>query len=350
MATTDLGFDLSLLSESDLEEEVPSLQNLAETKSLEWIFVGGKGGVGKTTTSCSIAVLLAKHRENVLIVSTDPAHNLSDAFSQQFTSVPTQVNGISNLFAMEIDPTVNLGDQDALDDDSLSFTAELGSAMPGIDEAMSFATLMEQVQNMNYSTIVFDTAPTGHTLRLLSFPAALEKAFDKLMTLKQKFGGMFSQVQNMMQNNSDIDSSQLSEEKLMGKFEKLRSNITKVSEKFRDGDKTTFVCVAIPEFLSLFETERLIQELSKTGIDSCNVVVNQVLFPEEGSECKKCNARVKMQRKYINQIFELYDDFHITLMPLLDEEIRGIPDLENFGNIASDVEQQETLQAKCKTL
>lgn len=100
---------------------------------------------GKTTTSCSLAVQLSKHRDSVLLVSTDPAHNLSDAFGQKFNKNPTAVSGFPNLAAMEIDPSIEIESGDVLDSGSAGMVAELASAIPGIDEAMAFAELMKSV-------------------------------------------------------------------------------------------------------------------------------------------------------------------------------------------------------------
>ncbi|PHU20218.1 ATPase ASNA1 -like protein [Capsicum chinense] len=175
-------------------EDLPqgTVNNVVEQDTLKWVFVGGKGGVGKTTCSSTLGILLSQVRSSVLIISTDPAHNLSDAFQQRFTKAPTLINGFNNLYAMEVDPTVENDDtlgSDGMDD----FLSDLANAIPGIDEAMSFAEMLKLVQTMDYSVIVFDTAPTGHTLRLLQFPSTLEKGLAKVMDLRNKFGGVISQ-------------------------------------------------------------------------------------------------------------------------------------------------------------
>ena len=318
----------------------PSLQNLIDQKTLRWIFVGGKGGVGKTTTSCSLAIQMAKHRKSVLLISTDPAHNLSDAFSQKFGKDARLIDGFTNLSAMEIDPNgsinelINSGGEEA--QDAMSGLGGMGGMMqdlafsiPGVDEAMSFAEVLKQVKSLSYEVIIFDTAPTGHTLRFLQFPTVLEKALEKISQLSTQFGPMLNTIlgaRGGLPGGQSLDD-------LTQKLESLRATIGEVNTQFKNPDMTTFVCVCIAEFLSLYETERMIQELNSYSIDTHCIVVNQLVFAEKDCPCARCNSRWAMQKKYLDQIEELYDEFNVVKMPQLTEEVRGVEKLKSFSEM-----------------
>ena len=326
----------------DLNVE-PNLHSLITSTTHKWIFVGGKGGVGKTTSSCSIAIqmALAQPEKQFLLISTDPAHNLSDAFGEKFGKDARKVTGMNNLSCMEIDPSAALKDMNDMavsrgeggNGDGLSdllqggALADLTGSIPGIDEALSFMEVMKHIKNQEkdegdiYDTIIFDTAPTGHTLRFLQLPTTLSKLLEKFGEITGKLGPML----NSFAGTGDVDIS--------GKLNELKGNVEKIRQQFTDPDLTTFVCVCISEFLSLYETERLIQELISYDMDVNSIIVNQLLFAEYDQEhnCKRCQARWKMQTKYLDQIDELYEDFHVVKMPLCAGEIRGLNNLTKFS-------------------
>ncbi|EFC40503.1 predicted protein [Naegleria gruberi] len=311
----------------------PTIQNILDQKSLQWIFVGGKGGVGKTTISSSIAMHLAKVRKNVLLISTDPAHNLSDAFAQKFSKDPTLVNGFDNLYCVEIDPSDSksalsglFGEEDENSEESGIFKnlmKNVSSNMPGLDEVESFVHILKQVRNSNFDVVVFDTAPTGHTLRLLSLPNVLKSTLGNI--LGSNIGKMITQFGSVF--GSSGATPQIAEEQL----HKFYDSVDQITQQFQDSTKTTFICVCIPEFLSVYETERLVQELTNSNIDSHNIVVNQLVLKDTVKEpCEMCQARKAIQSKYLKQVFELYEDFHIIQMPLLGKEVRGVEALNDF--------------------
>jgi len=321
----------------------PTLESIITQDTLKWIFVGGKGGVGKTTTSSSIAVQLALTHpdDQFLLISTDPAHNLSDAFCQKFGKDARKVDGLSNLSCMEIDPEAAMSDlqQQAQqynndpNDPLKSMMSDMTGSIPGIDEALSFMEVLKHIKNqkvdenddnkdqISYKTIIFDTAPTGHTLRFLQLPSTLQKLLGKFQALSGKFGPML----NMLGGG-------VNQQDMFEKLNEVQKNVTEVNEQFTNPDLTTFVCVCISEFLSLYETERMIQELMSYQMDVNSIVVNQLLFADDDEKpCKRCVSRWKMQKKYLDQMNELYEDYHLVKMPLLGTEIRGVDNLKRFS-------------------
>lgn len=333
---------------NEMGEYEGSLKNVVDDKNLRWVFVGGKGGVGKTTTSSSIGVAFEKLGHKVLLVSTDPAHNLSDAFGQKIASgtEPTKIDGYNSLFAMEVNATeaaqefvtkLNArldrgGEENSLLAELLPADGiqQLFSSIPGIDETVSFMQIVRLARFMSFDRVVFDTAPTGHTLRLLEFPRVADKALSKMDGLRRRLTPMLNMV--AAGDPSVTEHVRRAEEEI----EKWKQGLQEVTNILNDQEMTTFVCVAIAEFLSVYETERLVQQLCELNINVRNVLVNQLMQPKQADVFNALKTRSQMQRKYLAHVDELYppEDFHITYMPLMPNEVRGVDALRTYGDLA----------------
>lgn len=281
--------------------------------SYKWIFVGGKGGVGKTTTSCTIATELTKSRKRVLLVSTDPASNIGDVFQQHFSSEPELVNGFSNLWALEYPEVSSF---------SSGMSLQTIMSLPGVDELQALSSLFDSVEKDEFDVVVFDTAPTGHTMRLLQLPKSAQNILSTMNIVPQN---LIDSISQMAGGGSD---------NIPDKMEKLQRLLHEAAERLVNPELCTFVCVTLPEFAPLYETERLLEFLTDQHIESHIMVVNQVLNEEMVKNCKSCGKRAKMQQHYLSEIHDLYNDFLIAEVGIQLDEVKGI---EALSNIAKDL-------------
>jgi len=309
-------------------------------KSAKLLFIGGKGGVGKTTLASASAIWAAEHGRKTLIISTDPAHSLGDSLDQKLPQgETTQVENVINLFALEINPKINLEEyQSAMNvnpldsmpfGDSLPFMEDIGSFAsmnpPGIDEAMAFGKVLEFIETeSDFDLVVFDTAPTGHTLRLLSLPDLLSGWIGKLISLRLKLGKVFGMFKKM------FSKTEVKEEDPFEMFKKLKNSIVNAKDELKDPSKTSFIVVMISEAMALYETERLLRGLYQYEIPVSNIIINQ-LFPES-VDCKFCQSRRNMQMKNLKEIRYIYEeDFNLIEIPLFDNEIKGYEQLKKLS-------------------
>ncbi|XP_078427564.1 ATPase GET3B-like [Wolffia australiana] len=336
-------------------ESVAGFDEMIAGTQRKYYMLGGKGGVGKTSCAASLAVKFANSGHPTIVVSTDPAHSLSDSFAQDVSGgMLVPIDGMdSPLFALEINPekareefrsaTQNNGGtgvKDFMDSMGLGMLAEqlgelklgelLDSPPPGLDEAIAISKVMQFVESDEYkmfSRIVFDTAPTGHTLRLLSLPDFLDKSIGKIMALRKKITSATSAIKSVFGQDGQTENAS-------DKLEKLRERMVKVRELFRDKDSTEFIIVTIPTVMAVSESSRLRTSLKKEGVLVNRLIVNQLL-PPSSSDCKFCNIKRKDQMRALDMIMDDQElnDLTIVKAPLVDVEIRGVPALRFMGDM-----------------
>lgn len=274
----------------------------------KFIFFSGKGGVGKTSMACSTGVHYADLGKKTLIVTTDPAANLSDVFEQEIGHKVTKINGISNLFAMEIDPDKATDEykerslapmRDLFDREMLKIADEQLSG-PCTVEMASFDKFIDFMEDDSYDIVIFDTAPTGHTIRLLELPVDWSKHIE--------------------------ESSKGSGQTCLGPVALIQDSKKKYDDavsKMRDHEKTDFVFVMQPEQTSIEETIRSSNELKGIGISTTSIIVNGFI-PKKEAINPFFKSRYDMQQQYLNQIRDTFDNVPIKTMELFDTELKGI--------------------------
>ncbi|MFB6076025.1 MAG: ArsA family ATPase [Candidatus Aenigmatarchaeota archaeon] len=303
-------------------------------KRQKYIFFSGKGGVGKTTLSAAKSLELSKQDKKVLIVSTDPAHSLSDSFGVEIDPEITKIT--DNLYGVEIEPKKAMADyqskikscemkeMDILGGFGLDELSMAGNS-PGMNEFAAFNKFLQYMDKEEFDYIVFDTAPTGHTLKFLSLPDIMGSWVGKMIKIKSKFSQMTNMFKGFMPFGENEDKEQFD----LSPLEELEVKIREAKDIMSDGERTDFNLVTIPEKMSILETERTIEKLNKNNIGVNEIMINKII-PEQET-CEFCKSRRRMQLDNLKDIKIKFKDQLIVKIPLMKNEIVGLNGLKKLN-------------------
>lgn len=285
------------------------------------IFLAGKGGVGKTTMACTTALYTADCGYKTLLVTTDPAAHLADVLGQEVSASPKQILN-SKLWAVRIDPKVaferykerillsvkkRFGSEESL----AVIQEELDS--PCTEEIAVFQEFLDDLLSDDYEILVFDTAPTGHTLRLLQL------AWDYETELSHK--------SSFTTETSALDNAELS---------RMREAIRVLQSK----RETTMAFVTLAESTPIAEMDRAIEDLERADIETQAIIVNQML-PEEASGSRLFGPRRERQQAYLVELERRHGKRFVTECELLDDDVLGADALRQ---IAAQIFVNHTVQ------
>ncbi|WP_017549433.1 ArsA family ATPase [Salinicoccus carnicancri] len=296
------------------------------------LFIGGKGGVGKSTSAAAIAWRLAKSGKKTLLISTDPAHNLGDIFSQQIGGETTEI--ADNLHALEIDPENETkkyidsvkenirGTVQSSMIEEVNRQLDTARASPGADESALFDKLVSIIleEEGEFDNLVFDTAPTGHTIRLLTLPELMGVWIEGLLKKRQKTNENYTQLLNDGEPVEDPIYDVLLERQ--NRFEKARKILL-------ESGKTGFIFVLNPERLPILETKKAVDLLDQYHLHVKTLIVNKVL-PDE-ADGSFLEQRRQYEGRYLREIEDTFTDQKLIHVPLLPHDITSIDELDKFS-------------------
>lgn len=299
---------------------------LAGLLDREVLFFGGKGGVGKTTCASATALAASRAGRKVLLVSTDPAHSTADIFERAIGPEPVEL--LPNLWGLEIDAATEsaryvaeVKDRvRALFGHSILHEAykqiDLAASMPGAEEVALFDRMggLIRGEDTRFDLVVFDTAPTGHTLRLVKMPELMDAWIRALTRSRRAMLGV---------EGDDKDDPILVS--LRDRFDRLQT----LRARLMSGRTTAFVLVLIPERLPIEETARALVQLDETGVKIGGLVVNRVL-PAETSDAF-LQARQAQERRYLDEIAARFSARPRVYLPQFPQDVYG---LASLGRVA----------------
>lgn len=303
-----------------------SLTTLNDTQQRVIMF-GGKGGVGKTTTSATTALHFALDGKKTLILSSDLSPSLSDIFETAIGPQERPIPHVPHLFGLEINPdevmkrwkakfgpevyeaAANLIDMPY--DDLVDYAA----MAPGIQEEFLLDYVLEQVKGGAYDVIVWDTAPAGDTLRLLGLPY---RFLQHLRTAPRVYLGV-------------RDKLSLKKIPFLELIESWRRLASEITDFFKDPGNTAFVMVTIPEALGVYQTRRLFTEFGRFGLQVRHLIINHVITRPDSDFLR---TRQNMQIPYIQQLHQEYSSLmDIIQVPEYAHEVKGVHRLKMLEKV-----------------
>ena len=308
------------------------------------LFFGGKGGVGKTTCAAASALSAARAGRRVLLVSTDPAHSTSDIFERPFGREEREI--LPSLWGLEIDAGFEARRylEDVKRQVATMFNPgvvreamrqmDVVAGMPGLTDVALFDRIGDLVLNRSnaYDLTVFDTAPTGHTLRLLHMPEAMAAWVQALSDRRR-------QALAVRQGSDDSQAGQgfspADKDPILESLTRRRAKLASVRDVLTRYETTAFVLVLIPERLPIEESSRAVHELEHAHLHVGGLIVNRVLPENLGGEYYE--ARKAQERVYLEEIERRFRAVAKVRVPLLESDVHGVAGLERVaGHLVKD--------------